>query len=244
MTVSIAVTNSASTCRPANVPRMAKVPTTTITSCSRAISAVSAHAEVGEAERHPGQDADRAEDDQQDRLLAQLGADQRTDRRLLEDLVDRAELGFQRGAQLTQLAGRRQDRAWRGRAAMVSHPRQRRLTRTVRAKRPVMATGWARPRPRPTEPASRKGSGRAKPLVPAARRGRAASVRIRTYCLSPVVTSAASPWRPCSSRTARMSAGVGCWSRAKWTSRTVPPVKSIENLRPSWPPVRKVRRMK
>ena len=39
MTVSIAVTNRASTCMPRSVPRMANVPTTTMTSWSRAMSA-------------------------------------------------------------------------------------------------------------------------------------------------------------------------------------------------------------
>ena len=63
-----------------------------------------AHAEVGEAECHPGQDADRAQDDQQDGLLAKLGTDQRADRRLLEDLVNGPEFGLHRGTQLAQLA--------------------------------------------------------------------------------------------------------------------------------------------
>ena len=35
--------------------------------------------------------------------------------------------------------------------------------------------------------------------------------------------------------------GVPSW---KWTSQTVPPVKSIENFRPSLPPVNGVSRMK
>jgi hypothetical protein len=41
--------------------------------------------------------------------------DQRTDGRLLENLVDWAEFGFHRRTQLAQLAGRGQDRAGRGR---------------------------------------------------------------------------------------------------------------------------------
>ena len=99
MTVSIAVTNSASTSRPMNVPRMAKTPTTTITSWTQRGDRGHAHPEVGEAERHPAEDADRAEDEQEQRLLGELAADDRADVGLLADLVDRAELVLEREAQ-------------------------------------------------------------------------------------------------------------------------------------------------
>ena len=92
MTVSIAVTNSASIWSPKNVPRMAKMPTTTITSWSSAAMRGDAHPEVAEAEGDPEHDADRAEDDEQERLLDELGADDRTDGRLLQHLVDGAEV--------------------------------------------------------------------------------------------------------------------------------------------------------
>src|SRR5215218_5024157 len=71
-----------------------------------------------------------------------------------------------------------------------------------------------------------------------------ASVLIRTYCRSPDVVIATMPSRPSSLRTWRTSAGVGCCGRSKCSSMTVPPVKSIENFSPSWPPVRNVRAMK
>ena len=67
-----------------------------------------AHAEVLEAEGHPGEDADRAEDDEEQRLLGDLGADDRADVRLLANLVDRSELALEREAQVGQLARRGQ----------------------------------------------------------------------------------------------------------------------------------------
>ena len=69
------------------------------------------------------------------------------------------------------------------------------------------------------------------------------TVRIRTYDLFPEVVIAAVPGRPCSAITAWTWLVVGV-PLAKWISQTVPPVKSIENWRPSLPPVSGVRRMK
>ena len=68
-------------------------------------------------------------------------------------------------------------------------------------------------------------------------------VRIRTYDLSANVVIAAVPGKPCSAMTSWTCAVVGV-PFAKWTSQTVPPVKSIENCRPTLPPVSGVRRMK
>jgi hypothetical protein len=62
------------------------------------------HAEVLETERHPAEDAGRPEDDQDDGLLRDLGADDRADVRFLADFVDGAELVFQREAQLAEFA--------------------------------------------------------------------------------------------------------------------------------------------
>src|SRR3954463_11509347 len=84
-----------------------------------------AHSDVRESERHPGKDADRAQDDQQDRLLAQLRTDEWPNGRLLENLVDRPVLRLEGSAQLAELAGGRQDRArragWRWRATSAGY---------------------------------------------------------------------------------------------------------------------------
>ena len=63
-----------------------------------------AHAHVAEAVADPGHDAQRGEDDEQERLLHELGADDRTDGVLLAHLVDGAEALLQgrgQGAELT-----------------------------------------------------------------------------------------------------------------------------------------------
>ena len=64
MTVSIAVTNRASISTRKNVPRMAKMPTTTMTSCSSATSAVTPNFDVAEPVGDPEHDAERADEDQ------------------------------------------------------------------------------------------------------------------------------------------------------------------------------------
>jgi hypothetical protein len=66
------------------------------------------------------------------------------------------------------------------------------------------------------------------------------TVRIRRYSRSPAVVTATVPGSSCSSMIERTSAGSGRVF-AKWISHTVPPVKSIENLRP---PPNGVSRMK
>ena len=63
------------------------------------------------------------------------------------------------------------------------------------------------------------------------------------YSLLPDVVMAALPCRPWLAMMACTSAGDGVPS-LKWISQTVPPVKSIENFRPSLPPVIGVNRMK
>jgi hypothetical protein len=69
------------------------------------------------------------------------------------------------------------------------------------------------------------------------------SVLISTYDLSPTVAMAAVPGSPCEAMIAWTSADDGV-PLAKWISQTVPPVKSIENCRPTLPPVSGVRSMK
>src|SRR3954452_3993733 len=69
------------------------------------------------------------------------------------------------------------------------------------------------------------------------------SVRISTYDLSPAVVIAAVPGRSCAAMISWTCAVEGA-PLAKWISQTVPPVKSIENWSPTFPPVRGVRTMK
>src|SRR5439155_7737453 len=69
------------------------------------------------------------------------------------------------------------------------------------------------------------------------------SVRIRRYDLSPDVVIATVPGRPCSAMIS-WTWPVVAVPFAKWTSQTVPPVKSIENCSPTLPPVSGVRMMK
>ncbi len=63
------------------------------------------------------------------------------------------------------------------------------------------------------------------------------------YSLSPDVVIAALPCKPWAAMIAWTPAGGGVPS-LKWTSQTVPPVKSIENLRPAFPSETGVSRMK
>jgi hypothetical protein len=66
-----------------------------------------------------------------------------------------------------------------------------------------------------------------------------------TYCLSPDVTTAAWPIEALLQEDFAGYRPARAADRARSGPRgPVPPVKSIENLRPSWPPVRKVRMMK
>jgi len=69
------------------------------------------------------------------------------------------------------------------------------------------------------------------------------SVLMRTYSRSPAVVMATEPGSPSSAITSSTSLGGGVPSR-KWISHTVPPVKSIENLRPAFPSLNGVRAMK
>ena len=98
-----------------------------------------------------------------------------------------------------------------------------------------VARAAVRRKPVPPGVGTIDGSGTTRPM---------SSVRISTKVQSCEVVSATVPARPCSSITSRTSAGVGGVAPAKWTSQTVPPVKSIENRRPACPPLNGVSRMK
>ena len=91
MTVSIAVTNSASICSPMNVPRMAKIADDHDDVVDECDDRRDAHPEVAEAEGDPEHDAERAHDDEQERLLDELRAHDRADGVLLAHLVDGPE---------------------------------------------------------------------------------------------------------------------------------------------------------
>ena len=110
-----------------------------------------AHAEVLEAEGDPGEDADRAKDDQQQGLLGDLGADDRADVGLLAHLVDGTELVLEGEAQVGQrpLVGRPMTgRAGRadGRAAARERRRaRRRAGDALGAARTVRSAGGGRP---------------------------------------------------------------------------------------------------
>ena len=130
MTVSIAVTNRLSIWMPANVPRIAKAPTTTRTSCTQRDEGRDAHLEVAEPVRDPEQDADRPEEDQGQGLRDEVARHDRADggQRLL--LRDGPERFLEGEPDLAELAGGRQvgagDRG-RGRRRARPRPRERRM---------------------------------------------------------------------------------------------------------------------
>ena len=104
MTVSIAVTNSASISTWKNVPRMAKAPTTMITSWSSGSESGDAELPVAEPVGDPGHDPERSDEDEDERLVDEVGADDRADRREARLLVDQAELVLERGDHLREHA--------------------------------------------------------------------------------------------------------------------------------------------
>ena len=77
MTVSIAVTNRPSISTPKNVPRMAKMPDDDEDVVEQRDEGGDAELDVAEPVRDPEQDAERADEDQQERLADQVGADDR-----------------------------------------------------------------------------------------------------------------------------------------------------------------------
>ena len=245
MTVSMAVTNSASICRPKNVPPMAKTPMTTTTSWSRAAMAVmpirkSLNRNVIQP-RMPSEPTMM----QQQRLLGELAADDRADVCLLADLVDRPELVLEREAQVGQSTlGRQPD--GRRRATMDEDSG----SGDAPAARP-MRSGWATPTVSRDGSAEPLGDGLAlgEPLGD----GLAGGLLGQADLLGPdedVLPIAGGrdgrpiPWRPCSAMHLVDLGRLTACPSSKWTSQTVPPVKSIENLSPAWPPLNGVSRMK
>ena len=104
MTVSIAVTNSASIWRSMNVPRSAKTPDGDDDVVEQRDDRGHAHAQVAEPVRDPDHDREAREQDEQERLLDELVADDRPDGVLLAHLVDAPEALLERGRERPEAA--------------------------------------------------------------------------------------------------------------------------------------------
>ena len=154
MTVSIAVTNSASIWRPMNVPRMREDADDHDHVMDQRDDGRDAHPEVAEPERDPEHDADDAHEDQQERLLDELGADDRADggpaggprrwgRTVLECGRERAEasLGGNAGDRRLLVVGAR-----RGALPRTRHPGRPTVPRMAAPRRPPRPVPRTQPR--------------------------------------------------------------------------------------------------
>ena len=106
MTVSIAVTNRASISTPKNVPEDGERADHDDHVVEQGHDRGHAELHVAEPVRDPAHDADRADDDQQQRLVDEVGRHDRADRRQRLLLGDRAELLLERAGDLAEPAGR------------------------------------------------------------------------------------------------------------------------------------------
>ena len=240
MTVSIAVTNSASISTWKNVPRIAKTPTTTMTSWSSDDERRHAELHVAEPVGDPEHDPERADDDEDERLADEVGADDR--RRWSSGCACSSigsELGLEGDGDLAELARRSGARCCRPAAGgRRRRPATRPRRRRGRARRRPDAPGWPTATGARCGLSARRGAAHALARPPTRRRRRAErrAPGSATGCaaprpigcsvlisMNPVPVEIAVASRPCSAKTASTWSGVTVGS-SNLISQRVPPV--------------------